>query len=206
MHLLHLDSSILAANSVSRQLSASTVAKLVEGNPDATITYRDLAADPISHLSGAYLAACQGLGPDAGGHIDLALEHDLATGARVLEEFLAADTVVIGVGFYNFGISSQLKAWVDRIAVAGKTFHYTEHGPEGLAGKKRVVLAIARGGLYSAGSPAASFEHAETYLRGILAFMGITNPEVIVAEGLATGPEAREQSITAAEARIAELV
>lgn len=205
MNLLHLDSSILGANSVSRQLSAAVVAKFVEGNPSAKVVYRDLAAHPISHLSGAYLAAGQGLGQGADGHIDPALEHDLATGASVLEEFLAADTVVIGVGFYNFGVPSQLKAWVDRVAVAGKTFHYTERGPEGLAGNKRFVLTVARGGVYSPGSPAAGLEHAETYLRGILAFFGITNPEVIVAEGLATGPEDRERGIAAAQTRIAEL-
>jgi len=142
MNLLHLDSSILGANSVSRQLSAAVVAKFVEGNPSAKVVYRDLAAHPISHLSGAYLAAGQGLGQGADGHIDPALEHDLATGASVLEEFLAADTVVIGVGFYNFGVPSQLKAWVDRVAVAGKTFHYTERGPEGLAGNKRVINTL----------------------------------------------------------------
>ena len=105
-------------------------------------------------------------------------------GSAAIEEFLASDIVVLGCGFYNFGIPSQLKSWVDRIVVVGRTFRYTEIGPEGLAGGKRVVLAIARGGFYGPGTPAASFEHAETYLRNVFAFIGIPEIEVISAEGM----------------------
>ncbi|WP_413730099.1 FMN-dependent NADH-azoreductase [Sodalis sp. RH22] len=201
MKLLHLDSSILGANSVSRELSASVVARLTETNPAIQVTYRDLAAVPIPHLSGAYLAAGQV------GEIqhDTALQADLALGSEVLEEFLGADTVVLGVGFYNFGIPSQLKAWVDRLAIAGKTFRYTEQGPVGLAGGKRVVIAIARGGFYGPGTAIASFEHAESYLRGIFAFFGIDNIDVVAVEGIAVGPEAREVAITQAEEKIAAL-
>ncbi|MGO9135712.1 MAG: FMN-dependent NADH-azoreductase [Methylovirgula sp.] len=200
-NLLHIDSSILGGNSVSRTLSASVVAKLKVSDPSLSETYRDLAAEPIGHLSGLHLAAAQGLA----GQLDPALEHDLAEGSKALEEFLAADIVVIGVGFYNFGIASQLKAWVDRIAIAGKTFRYTEKGPEGLAGAKRVILAISRGGFYGPGTPAAGFEHAETYLRGVFAFLGVTDLEVIAAEGVAVGPEQREASVKAAQAQIAAL-
>ncbi|HTJ03627.1 MAG TPA: NAD(P)H-dependent oxidoreductase, partial [Methylovirgula sp.] len=155
-NLLHVDSSILGGNSVSRSLSASIVARLKASDPGLTVTYRDLAAEPIPHLSGAYLAAAQALE----GQHDPSLERDLAIGGKALEEFLAADIVVVGVGFYNFGIASQLKAWIDRVAVSGKTFRYSEKGVEGLAGSKRVILAIARGGFYGAGSPTAGFEHA----------------------------------------------
>lgn len=204
MNLLHLDSSILGPSSASRQLSAAAVSTLIEDDPTAIVVYRDLAADPIPHLSGAYLLAGHGLGQDVSG-TDSELEHDLATGELVLEEFLTADIIVIGVAFYNFTIPSQLKAWIDRIAVAGKTFRYTEQGAEGLAGDKCVVLTIARGGLYGPDSPAASFEHAESYLRGVFGFLGVTDLKVIVAEGLRRGPEEHASAIAAAMKRIVEL-
>jgi FMN-dependent NADH-azoreductase len=202
MNLLHLDSSILGGNSASRSISAAVVAKLKESNPGLQVTYRDLAAHTIPHLSGAYLAAGQS---GTEGQLDHAMQADLALGAAVMDEFLAADIVVIGAGLYNFGVPSQLKAWVDRIAVAGKTFRYTEKGPEGLAGNKRVILAIARGGYYGAGSPFASFEHGESYLRNVFAFLGVSNPEVIIAEGLAVGPEQREAGVKAATDAVAAL-
>ena len=200
-HLLHLDSSILGANSVSRNLSASIVAKLRAADPTLQLTYRDLAATPIPHLSGMYLAAGQA------GEVqhDAAMQADLALSSAVLNEFLAADVVVLGLGFYNFGIPSQLKAWVDRLAIAGKTFRYTEKGAEGLAGGKRVIVAIARGGFYGPGTPTASLEHAETYLRGLFAFFGIPDIEVVIAEGLAVGPDVRVAGIAQAEKAIAAL-
>jgi len=200
-NLLHLDSSILGANSVSRTLSASVVAQLRKTNPAIRVAYRDLAAAPIPHLSGDYLAA----GQVGEAQHEPALQADLALGNAVLEEFLAADIVVLGLGFYNFGIPSQLKAWVDRLAVAGKTFRYTEQGPVGLAGGKRVVIAIARGGFYGPGTPTASFEHAESYLRGVFAFFGITEIEVVAAEGMNVGAEARSAAISRAEEKIAAL-
>ena len=98
---------------------------------------------------------------------------------------------------YNFTLPTQLKAWLDRILVAGKTFRYTANGPEGLAGSKRVIVALARGGFYDAGSPARALEHLETYLRGVFNFIGI-EPEFVAADGLAIGPEQREQSINEA--------
>lgn len=200
MKLLHLDSSILGDHSVSRALSKAAVERLTAGNPAIEITYHDLVAEPIAHLSGRYLA---GQSDDV--QHDQALQEDLALGGKVLQAFLEADIVVIGVALYNFGIASQLKSWVDRICVAGKTFRYTEAGPEGLAGDKRVILAIARGGLYGSGMPSQSFEHAETYMRSVLAFIGVGHPEVFVAEGLALGADARETSTKAALAAIATL-
>jgi FMN-dependent NADH-azoreductase len=200
MNLLHIDSSVLGANSASRALSAAAVAELKAANPNLTVTYRDLAADPIAHLSGGYLAAMMGAGEPDG-----ALSHDLAVGEAALEEFLAADILVMGVAVYNFSVPSQLKAWVDRIAVAGKTFRYTETGPQGLAGDKRVILTVARGGFYGPGSPAAAFEHAETYMRTVFGFLGVTNLEVIVAEGLRVGEAQREAAMTGAHERIAAL-
>ena len=192
MKILHLDSSILGDHSVSRAVSAAVVARLKALRPDAEIVRHDLAADPIAHLSGRYLA---GQSPDV--QHDQALQEDLGLGGKALTEFLAADTVVIGAPMYNFAISSLLKAWIDRVLVAGKTFHYTDKGAEGLAGGKRVIVAASRGGIYSGTSPFASFEHAESYLKCVFAFMGIPSIEVIVAEGIALGPEPREKALKA---------
>lgn len=193
MKLLHIDASILGANSASRQLSEAVVERLHKSTPELEVTYRDLAAGPLAHLSGAYLAAAQGATPESP-----ALQQDLAAGQAVLEEFLAADIVVIGAPMYNFTIPSQLKAWIDRIVVAGRTFRYGATGPEGLAGNKRVIIAISRGGFYGPDAPAAVLEHLETYLRGVLAFIGVTNPEFIVAEGLMMSPQQREKSLQSA--------
>lgn len=203
MKILHLDSSILGAQSVSRTLSANVVDKLKEADPGALVVYRDLAAAPLPHLSGEYIAVTRF---GAQGERNEALAHDLALGEAVLDEFLAADVVVIGVAFYNFTISTQLKAWIDRLAVPGKTFRYTEKGPEGLCGAKRVILAIARGGFYGPNSPAAVCEHAESYLRAVFGLLGVTNLEVIVAEGLNVGPEQREAALSAASRQIEQAI
>jgi len=193
MKLLHIDTSILGANSASRQVSAKVVERLKAVTPDLSVTYRDLAAEPLSHLSGTHLAAAQGAVPE-----EPELQKDIAAGQAVLDEFLAADVVVIGAPMYNFTMPSQLKAWIDRILVNGKTFRYTENGPEGLVGDKRIIVAISRGGMYGAGAPAAALEHLETYLKGVFAFIGVTNPEFIVAEGLNIGPEHREKAMQGA--------
>jgi FMN-dependent NADH-azoreductase len=200
MKLLHIDSSILGGNSASRQLSAAIVDQLAKAAPGLDIVYRDLAAEPLSHLSGEHLAARQGAVPESP-----AIQKDIAASQAVLDEFLDADVVVLGAPMYNFGIPSQLKAWIDRIAVAGKTFRYGAAGPEGLAGNKRVIVAISRGGLYGPGMPTAAFEHVESYLRGVFGFIGVTNLEIFVAEGLAIGPEQREKAMKGALQAVTEL-
>ena len=200
MNLLHIDGSILGDHSVSRAVSAAIVDRLAAATPGLAVTTRDLARAPIPHLSGAYLA---GQSPEV--QHDQALQEDLALGGAALAEFLAADIVVIGVPMYNFTIPSQLKAWIDRVLVAGKTFRYTETGPVGLAGGKRVILAVARGGHYGPGTPTHAFEHAETYLRTVFGFMGIPEVEVIAAEGIALGPAQRETALTQAKAEAAHL-
>ena len=144
MTVLHIDSSITGDNSASRAISRSILERLLARQPGAEVVRRDLVADPLPHLT-------------------LASFND----QQVLEEFLRADTIVIGAPMYNFTLPTQLKAWLDRILVAGKTFRYTANGPEGLAGGKRVIVALARGGFYEPGSPAAAVEHLETYLRAI---------------------------------------
>ena len=200
MKLLHIDSSVLGPHSVSRQVSAAIVDRLYKATPALEIVYRDLATTPLAHLSGSHLAAAQGAVPEA-----VALQQDLAAGQTVLEEFLTADIVVIGAPMYNFTIPSQLKAWIDRILVSGKTFKYSAQGVEGLAGNKRVIIAISRGGFYGAGTPSAAAEHLETYLHSVFSFIGVANPEIIVAEGVQIGPEQREKALESALTTAAKL-
>ena len=192
MRLLHIDSSVLGPHSVSRQVSAAIVARLRTAIPDLDIVYRDLTMTPLSHLAGPHLAAAQGAEPPA------ELKDDLVLSRAVLDEFLAADTIVLGAPMYNFTIPSQLKAWIDRILVAGKTFKYGATGPEGLAGNKRMIVALSRGGFYGEGTPTAAGEHLETYLGWVFGFIGITDPEFIPADGLQIGPEQREKALAAA--------
>jgi len=169
--ILHIDSSINGENSASRAISRSVVGQLRAANPGAEVLGRDLVSEPLPHLT-----------------------LDAFSDSSVLDVFLAADTVVIGAPMYNFTLPTQLKAWLDRILVAGKTFRYTAEGPEGLAGGKRVIIALARGGFYGNGSPAAALEHLESYLRGVFNFIGI-EPEFVAADGLAISPEQRELSV-----------
>jgi FMN-dependent NADH-azoreductase len=192
MKLLHIDSSVLGPHSVSRQISAAIVDRVRKATPHIEIVYRDLSSTPLAHLSGSHLAAAPGAAADT------ALQQDLAAGQAVLEEFLAADIVVLGAPMYNFTIPSQLKAWIDRIVVAGKTFKYGAQGPEGLAGNKRVIVAISRGGFYGAGTPAAAGEHLEAYLRWVFGFIGVANPDFIFADGIQMGPEYREKALAGA--------
>src|SRR3954469_17487888 len=192
MKLLHIDSSVLGPHSVSRQVSAAIVDRLGQSTPGLHVSYCDLTLTPLAHLSGSHLAAGQGAVPEA------ALQPDIAAGRAVLGEFLAADIVVLGAPMYNFTIPSQLKAWIDRILVAGKTFRYGAQGAEGLAGNKRVIVAISRGGFYGADTPAAVGEHLETYLRWVFGFIGVTQLEFISADGVQAGPEHREKAVAAA--------
>jgi FMN-dependent NADH-azoreductase len=172
--ILHIDSSINGENSASRAISRSIVDQLTIEHGGDDVVYRDLAAEPLPHLT-----------------------LDAFADSSVLDEFLAADTVVIGAPMYNFTLATQLKTWLDRILIAGKTFRYTANGPEGLVAGKRVIVALARGGFYNQGSPAAALEHLESYLRGVFNFIGI-EPEFVAADGLAVSPEQRDQSISQA--------
>jgi FMN-dependent NADH-azoreductase len=168
--ILHIDASINGESSASRTISRSIVEQLKNAQWGDEVVYRDLAAQPLPHLT-----------------------LDAFADSSVLDEFLAAGTVVIGAPMYNFTLPTQLKAWIDRVVIAGKTFQYGANGPEGLAGPKRVIVALARGGIYSEG-PAAALEHLETYLRGVFNFIGI-EPEFVVAEGLNLSPEHRQQAL-----------
>jgi FMN-dependent NADH-azoreductase len=121
-----------------------------------------------------------------------------------MDEFKEADIVVIGAPMYNFSIPSQLKAWIDRVVIAGQTFRYTENGPQGLATGKRVIVASSRGGVYSSG-PAAGLDFQENYLRAVLGFIGITNIEFIRAEGVNIGADHKVKAIASARDSIGTL-
>lgn len=194
MKLLHIDASITGENSVSRQVAAAAVQRLVAVTPGLQVSYRDLAKTPLAHLTVEHLPTEHPLSAMA--KAESPGERDLS--GVILHEFVDADIVVIGASMYNFSIPSQLKAWLDRILVPGVTFKYENGAVQGLAAGKRVIIVISRGGLYGAGSPAAAAEHVETYLRAVFGFIGVTTPEIIVAEGINMGPDARKASIDAA--------
>jgi FMN-dependent NADH-azoreductase len=222
LKLLHIDSSISGAQSVSRQLSASIVTRLKDTLPSLGVSYRDLAAKPVPHQSPATrfakLKALYEAGVLAGeigemvaaamhggAQVDASAQDEVAATNVALDEFLAADIVVIGAPMYNFGIPSQLKAWIDCLAAPGKTFRYTATGVEGLAGSKKVIVASSRGGFYSASSPMAFMDHQETFLAGFFGFIGITDITFVRAEGVNTGPEQRQRALESALAEIAVL-
>jgi FMN-dependent NADH-azoreductase len=184
--LLHIDSSALGAHSVSRKLGGAIVEAWKRREPDLEIVDRDLAAEPLPH----WAPAGDPSDPAARANND------------VLDEFLSADVVVIGAPMYNFSIPSQLKAWIDRIVVAGKTFRYGASGPEGLAGGRKVIVVSTRGGFYGADSGRAGFDFQEAYLRHIFKFIGITDVEFVRAEGLNVSPEQREKAVNDAQALI----
>ncbi|WP_434617985.1 FMN-dependent NADH-azoreductase [Azospirillum sp. B2RO_4] len=201
--ILHVDSSPLGAASVTRQLTASIVEALVKAEPSATVVARDVAANPPAHLDGELLQVVK-LGNRDG--LTERQRDELALSDALVEEFLAADVVVIGAPMYNFSIPTQLKAWIDRLAQAGRTFRYTEKGPEGLAGGKRVIIASGRGGVYSTNPALAGLDHQEAYLRTVLGFFGITDVTFIRAEGIGMGPEAKDKALAGAAKEIEGLL
>lgn len=189
MKLLHIDSAVTGAASISRGLSAAIVARFKAGHANLEITRRDLVADPLDHFT---------LGGSSGREASEA-------GEAVLDEFLGADVVVIGAPMYNFTVASQLKAWIDRILVAGKTFRFDETGATGLAGHKRVIVAVSRGNHYAIANPTDRGEHAESYLRTAFGLVGIS-PEFVIAEGLQVGPAERDASLAWARDAIDNLL
>ena len=177
--ILQVDSSITGENSVSRQLTAAIVERLQQAEASAEVTYRDVSAAPLPHFV-------------------------IGEENESVEEFLKADTVVIGAPMYNFSLPSQLKAWIDQILVAGRTFRYTETGVVGLAGPKRIIVAVSRGGFYGADTPMAAMEHLESYLQAVFAFIGL-EPEFVIAEGVQLGPDHRVKAIESALNHISRL-
>jgi FMN-dependent NADH-azoreductase len=201
MKLLHIDASITGESSASRRLSAAVVAAFTRALPGLEIIRRDLDAEPIPHLDSRRLPTVRPANAPEG-----AAGVPDPEGAKALEEFLAADIIVIGAPMYNFAVPSQLKAWIDRILIAGKTFRYSESGPQGLAGGKKVIVASSRGGLYASGMPFEANDFQEKYLRAVFAFIGIEDIDIVRAEGLALGPEPREAAMRVALAAVHSVV
>lgn len=185
MKLLKIDSSALGTQSATRELTDAIVSDWKRREPGLELVARDLDRQPIPHLTQAIVSKTDEIGA--------------RLGEQVLQEFLAADVVVIGAPMYNFGIPSTLKAWIDRIAIAGRTFRYTAAGPEGLVHGKKVIVASARGSALGDANPA---DFQETYLRQVLGFIGVTDIEFVRAEGLGLSPAHRAEALRAAHAAI----
>ncbi len=197
MKLLQVDSSVLGANSVSRQLTAEVVRDWVAAHPGTEVDYLDVAADAPGHFG------ADALGVKVGAEATTdAQKQENAVSERLVRQFLAADVVVVGAPLYNFSIPSQLKAWIDRLAQPGRTFKYTEKGPQGLATGKTVIVVSTRGGMYSTSEAGQAAEHQESYLKVIFGFFGITDVRFVRAEGLAMGEAARAAALEAARASI----
>jgi FMN-dependent NADH-azoreductase len=199
-NVLLIQSSSNLASSVSRDLSEAYVKDYKAAHPDATVTERDLVASPVPHLGVDLLGGFFGK-PEA---LTDAQKTALALSDTLVGDIEAASLIVIGVPMYNFSIPSALKAWIDHVIRAGRTFHYTAEGPKGLVTGKKAVLFLASGGVYSDG-PYKPYDFQETYLRAILGFIGITDVTVVRAEGLALGPDSATKAVADARAKAAAL-
>lgn len=201
MNILQINSSARAwahgQGSQSTRLANELVAQLRAAQPDATLTLRDLGANPHPALDEATLGALftPAEARSAAQHARVALD------TALIDEVKAADVLVIGVPMVNFGITSQLKNWIDAIATAGVTFRYTASGPVGLLEGKKAYVVLARGGVYRD----QPHDTQVPYLRQTLGFLGITDVEFIYAEGLAMGPDAEARALASARAEIARI-
>lgn len=196
MKVLHLDSGLFEGQSVTRQLSKTLVEKLGASE----VIYRDLVKTAPAHLTAEIILAAG----KAESERSAFEQEQVALTETLLDELFSADVLVISAPMYNFTVPSQLKAWLDRVLQAGKTFRYTESGAEGLVTGKQVYIVSSRGGIYSEG-PAAAFEHQESYLKSALGFIGLTDVQVIRAEGVNLGEEPKAKAIDAAKSAIAAL-
>jgi FMN-dependent NADH-azoreductase len=197
--LLHIDSSILGGNSVSRQLTAQIVASWRAAHPATEVSYLDLAVDTPSHLSAESLGFRL---PAGAAELSEAQQRENAISEALVAQFLAADVIVVGAPLYNFAIPTQLKSWIDRVAQVGRTFTYTDKGPVGLAGGKTVIVASARGGVYSTSEAGNAMEHQESYLKTVFGFFGVTDVRFVRAEGLAMGEAAKAAALAAAQVEV----
>ncbi|SCK56573.1 FMN-dependent NADH-azoreductase [Variovorax sp. HW608] len=202
MKLLHVDSSVLGTNSVSRQLTAEIVAEWRKNHPHTKVEYLDLAVDTPNHFTADALGIKVGVQANP----TEAQRRENEVSERLVSQFLASDVIVVGAPLYNFSVPTQLKAWIDRLAQAGRTFKYTDKGPVGLAGGKTVIVASTRGGMYSTSEGGQAMEHQESYLKVVFGFFGITDVRFVRAEGIAMGDAAKTAAITAARTDIATAV
>jgi len=199
--ILHLNSSVRNTGSISRQLTAEFLSKWQAAQPADVIVERDLATNPVPHLTeqmmGAFFTPAEQRSPEQAQTVKLSDD--------LVAELLKADAIVLGAPMYNFSVSSTLKAWIDHVARAGLTFKYTETGPVGMVQGKKVYVFTSRGGVYSQG-PAKSMDFHETYLRAVLGFIGLTDVTFIHTEGLAMGEAAVADALTQTRQAIGELV
>lgn len=188
--ILCLTSSPRRDTSYSNLVAARLLKELRIVHPDAAITIRDLAGSPLPHIDDDFVTATRSIaGARTSRQRALVEQSDI-----LVEELLAADTIVIASAMVNFSVPSTLKAWIDYVTRPGATFEYTEHGTNGLLGGRRAILVLARGGLYS-GGPMRALEHDESYLRTVLTYLGITDIETILIEGVGLGPEHAERAV-----------
>ncbi|HET9046227.1 MAG TPA: FMN-dependent NADH-azoreductase [Casimicrobiaceae bacterium] len=188
--ILLVTSSAAGAQSRTRQVSDRVVQSLLAREPGSRVAIRDVSRDPLPHLDDTFLA---GMGRAADERS--AGQHEaLSRSDALIDELVAADVVVIAAPMYNFGIPSALKAWIDHVARAGRTFRYTANGPEGLLNGKRAILVLSRGGVYTKG-PMLRLEFQESYLRGVLGFLGIDDVRSIHIEGVALGADVAEAAV-----------
>ena len=191
--ILLVTSSPRGAASHSTRVATELAQKLQAKTPGIAIVKRDLASQPLPHIDADYSSGIYT-------PVESRSERQqsvVGVSDAIVDELFAADSIVIATGLINFNISSTLKAWVDHIARAGKTFSYGAEGPKGLVIGKKVYIVIASGGVYSSG-PAAAFDHAVPYLKPALGFLGMTDVEVIRIEGVAMGPDAEAKAVSSA--------
>ena len=196
--LLHLDSSARTAGSVSRALTAQFADDWAAANPGGTVAYRDLALEPLPHLTEGWVRAAFSA-PD---ERDSALRFALSRSDALVDELLAADVVVLGAPVYNFTVPASLKAWIDQVARAGRTFAYAETGPVGLLQGKRVVVVETSGSGPEA-LAAMGMDHHASYLRGFFGFLGISEVEVVAQWGAV--PEVSERTLAVAQDQLRHL-
>lgn len=195
--LLQLNTSIHAGNGESSRMANGFVAAWRERHPDASVVTRDLATDPVPHLTadrfGAFVTPAEQRNAEQ--------QATITYSDTLIEELKAADVIVLGLPMYNFGVPSMLKAYFDHIARAGVTFKYTEKGPVGLLTGKKAYVFAARGGMYQ-GTP---LDTQTRYVRDFLRFLGIADVEFVYAEGLAISPDSKQAALGKAQNEIREL-
>ncbi len=196
MNILHITSSPRGGASYSNRVATQVIDEISTRNPGTSVTVRDVARDPLPHIDDDFVIATKSPdGPQTERQRALLAQSDV-----LVDEVFAADVIVIAAPMINFTIPSTLKSWIDHVARAGRTFSYTEKGPQGLVTGKQVILIGARGGVYSQAMKPLDFQLP--YLKSVLGFLGMTDVEVIEVEGTAFGPEVAEKAVAAAGARL----
>jgi FMN-dependent NADH-azoreductase len=198
--VLIINSSAAGAGSVSNSLIEAFRKHYASHHRGAHFTQHDLGQTPLAPLSALNIQGFMGQAVESPLEIELAQKSE-----QLIAELEAADLLVIGAPMYNFGITALLKTWFDYVLRAGRTFKYTEAGPEGQLKGKKAIVVETRGGLYSEG-PATSMDSQEPHIRTMLGFIGITDVEFVRAEKLAYGPDAKSESIADAQGKLEALV